>query len=425
MPRLPNHAFRYCLLVRFTACTRALHTVPIPVVQRNQAHGGQALIRGVQAPYTGHIDEALGSLYEEATSDKSSRFQAPSNKSRVNASLLQRSNRSRTRRLPPAATGAGALVELPKPRSTRLWRPPQGVESVPAGQASSPVSLVAAEATADGKAHGASNNASVHLVLWVCLAAFITVFVFVIIMVWTHCGAASSRWGGISEALTSLMAHRDQGTSRSSRTWRSQGRSSLPSERSGQSENDSGARSSLSTRRTSVPGLPLCPILVVPDGTRIVCVVQNVVCRMKQELTFDVTALPMFGCAALFRARVSELDSDGPAIHIETLGGKEKLAFLTTEDLWRGSSNPVLGITRSWGLPFGKLQKGKDGKYVVIRCQSQLLTFSGDYLAHSIQVELPNGHTIARTLQTSPEEYQVHMQARADAGPLLAGHRQV
>eukprot|EP00421_Protoceratium_reticulatum_P049706 CAMPEP_0168447038 /NCGR_PEP_ID=MMETSP0228-20121227/46386_1 /TAXON_ID=133427 /ORGANISM="Protoceratium reticulatum, Strain CCCM 535 (=CCMP 1889)" /LENGTH=146 /DNA_ID=CAMNT_0008461555 /DNA_START=40 /DNA_END=477 /DNA_ORIENTATION=- len=114
MPRLPNHAFRYCLLVRFTACTRALHTVPIPVVQRNQAHGGQALIPGVQASDTGQVNEALGSQDEEETSDKSSLFQAPSNKSKANASLLQRANRSRTRRPPAAAAAAGAGVLAPE-----------------------------------------------------------------------------------------------------------------------------------------------------------------------------------------------------------------------------------------------------------------------------------------------------------------------
>mmetsp|Transcript_71581 Transcript_71581/g.203084 ORF Transcript_71581/g.203084 Transcript_71581/m.203084 type:complete len:431 (-) Transcript_71581:99-1391(-) len=430
MPRLPNHAFRYCLLVRFTACTRALHTVPIPVVQRNQAHGGQALIPGVQASDTGQVNEALGSQDEEETSDKSSLFQAPSNKSKANASLLQRANRSRTRRPPAAAAAAGAGVLAPELAAEDFGAGRAAEAKVNTIlEAGAPVSLVAEGATAGGKAHEASNSASVQLVLWACLAAIIsTVFVFVIVMVWMHCGAASSRYGGNSEALKSLMAHRDRGTSRSSHTERSQGRSSLPSDRSGQSEDDSGAMSSLSTTRTSaagLPGLPLCPLLVVPDGTRLGCVVQNDVCRMKQELSFDVSAVPTRGGAPLFRARVSELGSDGPAIYVETLGGRDQLAFLTTEDLWRGSSNPVLGISRPWGLPYGTMQKGENGEYVVVRGQSPLLTFSGDYLAHSIQVMVPSGHTIATTLQTSPEEYQVHMQARADAGPLLAGHRQV
>mmetsp|Transcript_113795 Transcript_113795/g.302420 ORF Transcript_113795/g.302420 Transcript_113795/m.302420 type:complete len:381 (-) Transcript_113795:158-1300(-) len=261
-----------------------------------------------------------------------------------------------------------------------------------------------------------TRNATVQLVLWACLAAIVsTLFVFVLVMAWMYCGGyQTSEPAGTNESLKSLTGSRVGG------------KSSMATSEHSVASVDSGALDSPRTTATSIiqgqlPGLPLCPLLVVPDGTRLGCVVQNDVCRMKQELSFDICAVPGRGGAPLFRARVSELSNEGPAIYVETLGGRDQLAYLSTEDLWRSASSPVLGISRPWGLPYGTMQKGENGQYVVVRGQSPLLTFAGDYLSHSIQVMVPSGHTIATTLQTSSEEYQVHMQARTDAGLVILG----
>lgn len=274
-----------------------------------------------------------------------------------------------------------------------------------------------------------TGSATVQLVLWACLAAILsTLFIFVLVMAWMYCGYNNNSSAGTNESLKSLNGSRGGGLgsrNHAASTDRSFGKSSVTSEQSGVS-GDSGMLDSPRTTTTSIiqgqlPGLPLCPLLVVPDGTRLGCVVQNDVCRMKQELSFDICAVPGRGGAPLFRARVSELSNEGPAIYVETLGGRDQLAYLSTEDLWRNAASPVLGISRPWGLPYGTMQKGENGEYVVVRGQSPLLTFAGDYLSHSIQVMVPSGHTIATTLQTSPEEYQVHMQARTDAGLVILG----
>jgi len=271
-----------------------------------------------------------------------------------------------------------------------------------------------------------TGSGTVQVVLWACLAAIIsTLFIFMVVMSWMYCGYTSSRAVGSSDSLKGLMGSRSESPGSQAHGSTERSKSLATSEQSGVS-GDSGMLESPRTTATSIvqgqlPGLPLCPLLVVPDGTRLGCVVQNDVCRMKQELSFDVSAVPARGGAPLFRARVSELSAEGPAIYVETLGGRDQLAYLSTEDLWRNASLPVLGISRPWGLPYGTMQKGANGEYVVVRGQSPLLTFVGDYLSHSIQVMVPSGHTIATTLQTSPEEYQVHMQARTDAGLVILG----
>lgn len=266
------------------------------------------------------------------------------------------------------------------------------------------------------------DDSSISVVMWACLAALAAiVIIFLTVMMWKCCGAPRHPGGGMNEPLKP-----GRGASSRCLTSRSFGRSSATSGApSGVSEDatalDSPRSTAASIIRGQLPGLPLCPLLVVPNGTRLGCVVQNDVCRIKQELSFDVCAVPSRGGSALFRARVSELNTDSPGIYIETLGGKDQLAYLSTEDLWRSAPSPVLGISRPLGLPYGTMEKRENGDYIIVRGQTPLLTFAGDYYSHSIRVMVPNGHTIATTAQTSAEEYQVHMQARTDAGLVILG----
>jgi hypothetical protein len=170
-----------------------------------------------------------------------------------------------------------------------------------------------------------------------------------------------------------------------------------------------------------LPGLPLCPLLIVPDGTRLACIVQNDLRCRKQELCFDIGAVPARGGAPLFRVRVSELSTEAPGIYVETLSGREQLAVLSTEELWRGTERPSLSISRPWGLPYGTIQKGENGEYYVMRGTSTLLVIAGDFENHSIRVRNSSDNTVATVMQASPEEYQVHMQARTDAGLIILG----
>lgn len=336
--------------------------------------------------------------------------------------------------IPLTRTQQHAVADVPGPAGNRTWQ----AWITPALQAVRLSLLTPTENSVESNSqheqfvHYDSGSATVSLVLWACLAAIVsTLFIFVLVMAWMYCGGSSHKSPGNESARTFIGSHRGMSARTHCHTARTVGtdhswggRSSFTGTESMSGE--SGMLESPRTTNTSIvqgqlPGLPLCPLLVVPDGTRLGCVVQNDVCRQRQELSFDVSAVSGRGGAPLFRARVSELGQDGPAIFIETLGGRDQLAYLSTEDLWRKSKCPVMGISRPWGLPYGTMQKGENGEYVVVRGQSPLLTFAGDYGSHSIKVMVPSGHTIATTLQTSPEEYQVHMQARTDAGLVILG----
>lgn len=171
-----------------------------------------------------------------------------------------------------------------------------------------------------------------------------------------------------------------------------------------------------------LPGLPLCPLLVVPDRTRLACIVQTDVCCRKQELSFDIRAPSAREGAPLFRIRVSELGQEGIGIYVETLSGREQLAFLSTEALWMGKQHPIMAISRPMERPYGNIEKGANGEYLVSASNGErLLTFVGDFRNHNIQVMSPTGTVVAATSQTSPEEYQAHIQARTDAGLLILG----
>jgi len=166
---------------------------------------------------------------------------------------------------------------------------------------------------------------------------------------------------------------------------------------------------------------PLCPLLIVPEGTRLACVVQNNVCRRRQDLSFNLRGKQSCGGAALFQVRVSERSGLSAGIYVETLGGKEQLAFLATDELWRGSPRPVLGISRPSGEPYGSVRRGEGGEYVLQRRRSNIWVFSGDFAGHRIQVVTTGGRFVASVWPGSADEYHVYVQSRVDAGLLVLG----
>lgn len=166
---------------------------------------------------------------------------------------------------------------------------------------------------------------------------------------------------------------------------------------------------------------PLCVLLVVPENTRLACVVQSNVCRVKQELTFHITGLSSCGGKPLFQIRVSDKETSPPGIFAESLDGKDQLAFISTEELWQGSSYPVLRIVRPSGAAYGTMQKTEAGDYRVYRGGVELLRFTGDFAGHNVQVSDASGRAVANTWQTSPEEYQAHVYALCDASLVIIG----
>lgn len=159
-------------------------------------------------------------------------------------------------------------------------------------------------------------------------------------------------------------------------------------------------------------GSELCRELVVKEGKRLQCVVRDVLCRQRQDEIFDVQAVPSSGGEPLFRVRVKEIDEDDPGIYIETLGGKDILAFLSTRPLWSGEKKMELSILRPFGLVWGTVQRSAAGEYVVHRAggRGPLLRFSGDVAGHSVKFATGSkilGYTQPAAPQTSPAAYQV------------------
>lgn len=263
--------------------------------------------------------------------------------------------------------------------------------------------------------------------LWGCLLAILIIGGISVMYLYAHLGSSSVRAGHRADVLV----QKSRALSAEQRCIRTSARSSpVPSNHTlrslgGASGDLSSASDTRSGRGSELPGLPLCHLLVVPEGTRLACVVQNDVRRRRQELSFDISAIPTRGGAPLFRMRVSELGKEergsvAPSgIFVETLNGREQLASLSTEEIWSGSVRPSLAISRPWGLPYGMLQKDANGAYLVLRGSTTLLAFSGDFVHHSIEVKNSSGHVIATTSQHSSEEYQVQMQARTDAGLVI------
>lgn len=167
-----------------------------------------------------------------------------------------------------------------------------------------------------------------------------------------------------------------------------------------------------------LPKVLLCPLLLVPRGTRLDCLVQKTLCRRKQDEAFSVRGIS--GCE-LFEVRATEVKASHPGIYMETLGGRALLAFMSTEELWRGSGRPELEIFHAGGAKFGSMQKTGVGEYVVQDEDSVKLKFVGDFVNHSYKVLRPSGHTVASVSLASARAYKVVVHSQSDAGIMILG----
>jgi len=259
------------------------------------------------------------------------------------------------------------------------------------------------------------------LLLWGCIAALVSILAVSVVFISMHYHYQGSRRDVASANLSDLFPMRShrRALSQQRSVKSSEGADSVSEGLSGSSVRSSESQHPMGG--AAPPGLPLCPLLIVPDGTRLACIVQNDVRHKRQELSFDIVAMPTRSGTPLFRVRVSELGGETEAgIFVETLSGSEQLAFLSTEEVWKGVQNPVLTISRPWGLPYGTIQKVEDGTYQVLRGKTPLLVFRGNFQTHNIQVRSPRG-TVAQTEGTMLDEYQVRMQALTDAGLVILG----
>lgn len=167
--------------------------------------------------------------------------------------------------------------------------------------------------------------------------------------------------------------------------------------------------------------LMLCPQLLVPPGTRLDCVVGGHLCRRRQLKTFKVCGLTG---VQLFQVRAEETDSDRPGICMETLE-RERLAFLSTEELWTGASSPQMSIFHAWGNKYGAVRKTEEGAFEVSAQgreeDNPVLKYIGDFAGNSYKVVGKGGRTIAVVSPSSEGVKKVVVHSRNDAGLVILG----
>lgn len=172
-------------------------------------------------------------------------------------------------------------------------------------------------------------------------------------------------------------------------------------------------------------GIPLCCALIIPDGSRLVCLIRTELRNEKQNLDFNILGAVERGRTPLFSIVVNEF-GDNPGISVQTLktseADSELLAHASTEDLWnlaQGSAmNPSLRIYRASGALYGMVQKVENGDYHVMRGHTHLLTLSGNFQNHDVEITSASGRVVASVnpMPGAPEEYQMQVQARVDSG---------
>jgi hypothetical protein len=167
--------------------------------------------------------------------------------------------------------------------------------------------------------------------------------------------------------------------------------------------------------------LMLCPQLLVPPSTRLDCVVGGHLCRRRQLKTFKVCGLTG---VQLFQVRAEEKDSDRPGICMETLEC-ERLAFLSTEELWKGASSPQMTIFHAWGNKYGAVRKTEEGAFEVGALgreeENPVLKYIGDFAGNSYKVVGKSGRTIAVVSPSSEGVKKVVVHSRHDAGLVILG----
>lgn len=165
----------------------------------------------------------------------------------------------------------------------------------------------------------------------------------------------------------------------------------------------------------------LCPLLVVPDKTRLACLVQSDVCTQPQQLTFDILGLRSRGGAPLFRIQIAEIDTDNPQVSLNTLDRNQMLAFMCTGEAFSGVEHPCISIYRSSGELFGTLQKRQEKEYRLTCGDDVLMYFTGNFIEHNIEVRNELQQVAATVDAASLDEYEAHVHAKMDAGLVILG----
>jgi len=172
---------------------------------------------------------------------------------------------------------------------------------------------------------------------------------------------------------------------------------------------------------------PLCPQLIVPDRSKLQCMLQDKVHFKRQNACVNVESIAARGGTPLFQARINEVDvaaSSGVGIYLETLRGEEKFAFLSTHEVWNcpEKRQPSMDIMRVSGGKYASMVKIDAGAYTVSSGGSPFMTFSGNFSKHDIRVSDGNGQTLAEVSPGSVDgTYDVVVFPNVDAGLIILG----
>jgi hypothetical protein len=162
---------------------------------------------------------------------------------------------------------------------------------------------------------------------------------------------------------------------------------------------------------------------LVPSGTQLDCAVGGHLCRKRQNKTFTICGLTG---VQLFQVRAEERVSGDPGIYMETLGHAERLAFLSTKELWSGVSSPQMSMFYASGSKYGVLRKTEEGTFEVCTlgqedALSPVLKYIGDFAGSSYKIVGKSGRTIALVSPTSEGSKKLVVKSRNDAGLVILG----
>ncbi|CAK0821034.1 unnamed protein product [Prorocentrum cordatum] len=169
----------------------------------------------------------------------------------------------------------------------------------------------------------------------------------------------------------------------------------------------------------------LCAELVVPDGCTLHCGVPEAVCHKRQNTVVSVHSLTVPGGTSLFQARLAECDLadvSGVGIHLETLGGGKKFAFLSTQAIWAAPRDRhcEMEIVKASGAKFATIMKTKSGVYTIARGADTLIVFRGNFAKHDVQVYSSLGQRVAK-VGPGDGMYEVVVYTSVDAGLVILG----
>jgi len=170
-------------------------------------------------------------------------------------------------------------------------------------------------------------------------------------------------------------------------------------------------------QEVTVSRSPLCEELVVPEGKRLICLVEKGLCKIPQVKTLVITSEDSH---PVMRVTADEVQVASPTISLESVTG-DLFGTLSTEELCRDDAeDPKVTIVGATKAAYGKIKK-QNSHYVVMCNEAVVLTVKGNFTGHSFVVTGEKGDIIGQVEPAEDEEtyYQVTVESGIDAGLVI------